>query len=138
MHNKILFIFFGYEENHELNLNYKQNRKLWKNWIECFNLVISYLLPFVHFDFIISSIAEVCYRVHRKFLCNWDFQRVQGGIQKLREPKFTQFWPPTPIEWTIIDILQHNTYFLFMWTFYWPLTYPPLLVHVGNEWPLMT
>ena len=36
-----------------------------------------------------------------------------GVIQQLRGPKFTQFWPPTPLEWIIVDILH-------LWTFYRP------------------
>ena len=47
------------------------------------------------------------------------------------------FWPPTPLEWTIVDIL-HKTYPLFTWPGMDFLlnTYLPLLVHVGFEWPL--
>jgi hypothetical protein len=44
------------------------------------------------------------------------------------------FWPPTPLEWTIVDIL-HKTYPLFTWPGMDFLlnTYLPLLVHVVNE-----
>ena len=30
----------------------------------------------------------------------------RGGIQQLRGPYFTQFWPPPLLEWTIVDILK--------------------------------
>ena len=42
------------------------------------------------------------------FMITSTFNKVLGGIQQLRRPNFTQFWPPTPLEWTIVDIL-HNT-----------------------------
>ena len=29
-----------------------------------------------------------------------------GGIQQLRGPILTQLWPPPPLEWTSVDILQ--------------------------------
>ena len=43
-----------------------------------------------------------------------DCRKWQEVIQQLRGPNFTQFWPPTPLEWTIDDIL-HNTYPLSTW-----------------------
>ena len=55
-----------------------------------------------------------------------------GGIEQLRGPTFTQFWPPTTL-WTILDIL-HTTYHFFMWQ-KWTF-YLPLLVHISTEWPL--
>ena len=54
----------------------------------------------------------------------------QGGIQQLREPNFTQFWPPPP------RVDKHTIFGL--WTFYWPNSSPPLLVHVVNERHLIT
>ena len=54
-------------------------------------------------------------------------------IQKLRGPNFTQLWPPTPIDWTIVDIL-HPTYPLFSWP---SMEYLPLFVHVAIERPLI-
>ena len=64
---------------------------------------------------------------------------VVGGIQQLRGPNLNQFWPPSLLEWTIMDIL-YTIYPLSHdppWTFYWPPPGPPpLLVHVVIEWPL--
>ena len=37
-----------------------------------------------------------------------------GGIQQLRGPILTQFWPPPPLEWTSMDIL--HTPSLSTWT----------------------
>ena len=37
-----------------------------------------------------------------------------GVIQQLRGPNFTQFWPPTLLEWTIGNNF-HNTYSLLTW-----------------------
>jgi hypothetical protein len=45
-----------------------------------------------------------------------------GVIQQLRGPNFTQFLPPYPLEWAIVDFL--HTYYLIVvhvikwWTFY--------------------
>ena len=60
-----------------------------------------------------------------------------GVIQQIRGPNFTQFWPPTPLEWTFVDILQ-TTCTLFLWpsTDFLLITYPPYLVQVVIEWPL--
>ena len=60
----------------------------------------------------------------------------QEGIQQLRGPNLTLFWPPTPLSG------QSRTFYLIpilylrdqVWTFYWP-TYPPLLLHVVKERP---
>ena len=35
-----------------------------------------------------------------------------GVIQQLRGLNFTQFWPPPPLEWTIVDILHDTQYFV--------------------------
>ena len=45
-----------------------------------------------------------------------------GGIQQLRGPRFTQFWPPSPLS-DPVDFL--------------PIPSPPLLVHVVIECPLI-
>ena len=63
----------------------------------------------------------------------------KGGIQQLRRPNFTQFWPPTPqlLEWTKMDILDTIPYVTWL-TVDFPMTpLSPLLVHVAIEWPLM-
>ena len=64
-----------------------------------------------------------------------DYQDTLEGIQQLRGPNFTQFWPPTPPR---VDIL-HNTYSLFRWPSmeFLLTTHPPLLVIVVIEWPLI-
>ena len=60
----------------------------------------------------------------------------QWVIQQLRGPNFIQFWPPIPLEWTIVDIL-HTIYPLFTWqnVDFLLTTYLPLLVHIVIEWP---
>ena len=53
-----------------------------------------------------------------KIMLNWitaGLAAANGVIQQLCRPILTQFWPPTHLECTIVDVL-HNTYFLFMWT----------------------
>ena len=63
---------------------------------------------------------------------------VKRVIQQLSGSNFTQFWSPTPLEWTKIGILQ-TFYPLsrdpvdFLMTPHGP--HPPLLVHVIIEWP---
>ena len=49
------------------------------------------------------------------------------GIQQLRGSNFTRFWPPTPLEWTEMDIL-HSIDPLScdpLWAFCWPSTPSP-------------
>ena len=58
-----------------------------------------------------------------------------GVIQQLLGPNVTQFWPPTRLEWTIVDIL-HTTYPLFPSVTFLLATYPTLHVYVVIEWPL--
>ena len=41
-------------------------------------------------------------------------QLLKRGIKLLRGPNFTQFWPPTLLEWTIGNNF-HNTYSLLTW-----------------------
>ena len=64
--------------------------------------------------------------------------RLQGGIQYLRGPNFTQFWPPTPSSGQLMYIL-HTTYPLCTWPSmdFLLTTYLPLLVHVVIECPPM-
>ena len=42
----------------------------------------------------------------------------KGGIRQLRGLNFTQFWPPTLFEWTIVDILHFIYTSLSTWTFH--------------------
>ena len=55
---------------------------------------------------------------------------ILGVIQQLSGINFTQFWPPTPLEWTKMNILHTIE----------PLSYDPpptpLLVHIVIYWPL--
>ena len=43
-----------------------------------------------------------------------------GVIQQLRGPNFTQFWPTSPLEWTVMEILHILCSCDQNWTFYWP------------------
>ena len=58
-------------------------------------------------------------------MIDWSKQGVRfRSIQQIRGPNFTQFWSPTPCEWTLFRDILHDTYPLFTWpwTFYWPPT----------------
>ena len=63
------------------------------------------------------------------YVCN-------GDIQQLYGLSFTQFWPPLPLEWTNVEILN-DTYTLCHVTKCGLSTdlLPPLLVQVVIEWP---
>ena len=56
-------------------------------------------------------------------------------IQQLRGQNFIQFRPPTPLEWTNMEILICPLSGDPPWNFYWFPTHT-LLVHVVIDWPL--
>ena len=60
------------------------------------------------------------------FKCKFDWLCLLSTVRVHSITTWTKFWPPLPLEWTIVDIL-HDIYPLSLdqtWTFYWP---PPIL-----------
>ena len=65
----------------------------------------------------------------------WSTYLLNAPLAKLQ---ITQFWPPTPLKWTIVDIL-YNNYPLLTWLsvdFILTTYLTNFLVHVIIEWPL--
>ena len=67
------------------------------------------------------------------------FCKQRGCILQLRGPYFTKFWPPTPLEWTFVEILHF--YPLYVWLYIDMLflltTYLAFLVRVVMYWMII-
>ena len=86
--------------------------------------------------------------MHRHFKKRVGSNRIYLRVRGHSTTTWTKFWPPTSLEWTIVDILcttylvptKLTTYPLFTWPSmdFLLTTCLPVLVHVVIKWPLTT
>ena len=75
------------------------------------NYLARYFLIYYCCPLLIFKINEIIIQESRFFIDDIYLITLPclGFIQQLRGPNFTQFWPPSPLEWTIVNILD-DTY----------------------------
>ena len=70
-----------------------------------FYKVYKMMVHTVAIPLVTTWVGSSCQIIYIKFEHNAIVQHPYGGIQQLRGPNFIQFWPPTLLEWIIVDIL---------------------------------